>query len=124
MFGAEPVIDRDHRGARISGQLGADVVVAVETADNEAAAVEVDGEASDMRRSGQVAPDRYVMTAGEDGDIVDSDALRPWMAQRRAQLVVDLPLTVGRSFPCFIWCDFRAPGDEGKDLRFGGQWSR
>ena len=124
VFGAEPVIDRDHRSACLVRQLGADIVMTVETADDKAAAMEVDNGGDGMRRSGQIAPDRYLVTAGGDVDVIDTDALRPRMAQRGAQFVVDLPLTVGRSFPSFIRRDLCALRDEGEDFRFGRQMSR
>ena len=64
VLGRQPVVDRHHLDAGPRAELGADVVMAVQPAEDEAAAVEIDDARLEVRGGGPVDADRHVAPFG------------------------------------------------------------
>lgn len=96
MFRRQPVVGRQHGKAGTGANLGADVVMAVETAKHEAAAVIVDDHRLRRLARQLVAPDRDRLIAGGNRAVAGFDACGSACVECPAHRVIDRPLLVDR----------------------------
>jgi hypothetical protein len=92
MLGRQPVVYRDDPEARPIGKLGADVVMAVEAAHHEPAAVQVEQPGRGSLGWRAVDADGDGPVGARAGAIGHRDRGRPGFAEMRAQPVVEGPL--------------------------------
>jgi hypothetical protein len=118
MLRAQPVIDRDHGAAGRLCKLGADVIVAFQPADDEAATVIIDHRHW-SGAFGQVSPLWYRAAGAVDGFVRHHYPGRAGLAKGGAHLVIDPALVLDAELDGVRRVIAIGPGDKIQHLRVG-----